>query len=995
MVTCMVVILATALVVVSSFPSSEVAEPHPKANKDETDSTQTLKTPDILYEWVTLEYEDPPSGSNEHGPLFQPKHCVLTGLKICNGNVAKKCEEIAPGEDIIFTSTPRWAYGVPYTLHKLVNAKLQAWPSKEAQKIGDCSKIQYVQSMEIDPDGVMWVIDAGHKYFTFSGPGPELFDRSIDPKTHEQTGRDGPDLSCPPKIVLIDIKDGTFIQSYVFPPDVVAYHASTPPFGTFLNDIVIDTVRQVAFISDLGGFESENGGIIVYSRNGNFGAGSSRRYHDRTTAGTMGYNITVNGHNYSSQLGGTAVDGIALSPDRKHLYYAKLGDPELYQVSTDALTDLSSDYTAWKANVKATVVYLGNQVGTPNGHGFGVPDGITAAENGMIFAGAYNHNALGTYRVDKKLVHVKSVQSEAVIPWIDTFGWDNKGYLWMTSNRLNHWFLGAATGNTMDFSGRTGTNFKILKTYVGTNSYICAQEGVSCQPKDFSDCTFSDWGLWGDCYRSGNAEDAGRQWRSRSVSCTRGGQTTESKDMEESFCVPLPLTCPRGKELEALASKYEPWGLYSDVWGEDGRYGLNPYPTPVTGVLVDRAEGCGVCYEGLVEYLSGCLVGGRLHEGMTMRSPHVNSPVADMAIQFKPRILHNTTCKKEGYLVPIGVPAFYYKFQINLFARFSQERWNLMYPSGDQRPASCDVHCWWEQHPECNAFLSWQPDASLREEYPNSSTRSTLSTPAAKNARAKAKFLEKARNEVMPTPTVEGAAVPVIGIGTGCTYSQWSLWGHCTRLNATTREGIQNRTRHVQCRGIRSTETEFSNCTKFPVACRTQKELEVLAERYEPWGQYSDQWGLYEGRWGFNPYPVKVEGVLVDSAENCGVCYESTIEFLQGCLVGERSSIINGKPNWPYKNSPVVDMAIQDKPTIMRNVTCKELGYPIPIGNPAFYYKFQLNLFGRLSLDEWALMYPAGDQRVIADPVQDWWDNVPECRRYFRAVPMGPRYVQP
>ena len=39
------------------FSGLQVAEPHPKANKDETDSTQTLKTPDILYEWVAQHWK--------------------------------------------------------------------------------------------------------------------------------------------------------------------------------------------------------------------------------------------------------------------------------------------------------------------------------------------------------------------------------------------------------------------------------------------------------------------------------------------------------------------------------------------------------------------------------------------------------------------------------------------------------------------------------------------------------------------------------------------------------------------------------------------------------------------------------------------------------------------------------------------------------------------------------------------------------------------------
>jgi len=52
--------------------------------------------------------------------------------------------------------------------------------------------------------------------------------------------------------------------------------------------------------------------------------------------------------------------------------------------------------------------------------------------------------------------------------WIDTFAWDGRGSIWMTSNRLNTWFFGSP-----DYSE---TNYRIVKADVGAFSYMHGQK---------------------------------------------------------------------------------------------------------------------------------------------------------------------------------------------------------------------------------------------------------------------------------------------------------------------------------------------------------------------------------------------------------------------------------------------------------------------------------------------------------------------------------------
>ena len=64
--------------------------------------------------------------------------------------------------------------------------------------------------------------------------------------------------------------------------------------------------------------------------------------------------------------------------------------------------------------------------------------------------------------------HVKLVQkSNETLHWVDTFAFDDRGGLFLTSNKLDTWFF-----NTMLFDGSTGPNFRVVWYDVGTGPYI-------------------------------------------------------------------------------------------------------------------------------------------------------------------------------------------------------------------------------------------------------------------------------------------------------------------------------------------------------------------------------------------------------------------------------------------------------------------------------------------------------------------------------------------
>lgn len=387
---------------------------------------------EVIAEWVEVDYDwasqDDRAAAINSGE-FKPQNCTLTGIKVCNPHIAARCTT-----ETIFGTVPRWAGGVWATLNTVVKNStgqhvLHPWPTRAMQVPGDCSKIQYVQSMEIDPSGVMWVIDVGRRYFAGPTKG------TVNDK-------------CPPKIVLIDIPTETIIETYIFPDDVAPYT------GSFLNDIVIDVKREVAYISSTGTNYTDKGSIVVYDRK----ARSSRRFTGESTHAEFA-NVIIHDVNVSANIGGFPVDGIALAPSGKDLYFSTLDGYKLYSVSTELLRDTSKT----DAEISAAVHYHGKKPSDS--------DGMTMGADGSLFFGGLTTSSVYRWRNSGNLSLAPAIATDSQrLWWVDTFAFDNTGGLLVTSNKLNVWFW-----QQMDFSGASGANFRISKLQVGTKSYIAGE----------------------------------------------------------------------------------------------------------------------------------------------------------------------------------------------------------------------------------------------------------------------------------------------------------------------------------------------------------------------------------------------------------------------------------------------------------------------------------------------------------------------------------------
>jgi sugar lactone lactonase YvrE len=340
-----------------------------------------------------------------------------------------------------FVSVPRWIVKtaqqphVPATLCKLVpnpyssdphSALLQPYPSWAMNKVGDPTALQSVQGIEIDPStNYLWALDQGLQ---------------IDPLTDPPT----PGYI---KLVIINLANDQVVRTHNF-------DGAIAPVTSLFNDLAIDVVRKVAYITDSGIHvpadpnQLAHGALIVYD----YGTDSARRFLSGAPSTSDDHSVTVMVNGQRALLANrlrTGADGIALSADLATLYFCPLTSRSMFSVPTSVLRDPSSTAN----DVSNKVVNLGTK---PSASG-----GITIDSNGVLYLTMLEDNAVGVF--DRQKHTVRTLVSDAnLLVWPDTFGFDHHGSIIFTTNRLNS-FL----DRKLVFDNSTMYNFHIWSLYLG------------------------------------------------------------------------------------------------------------------------------------------------------------------------------------------------------------------------------------------------------------------------------------------------------------------------------------------------------------------------------------------------------------------------------------------------------------------------------------------------------------------------------------------------
>jgi len=328
--------------------------------------------------------------------LYIPEKCTVTGIK--------------QWKDTLYVTSPRWLHGVPTSLNTVVQVGgqsiLRPFPSYETQVLGDPSSIQYIQSMEIDRRGWMWIIDVGRHAIM----------EAVD------------EFKGVPKLWIWDIEGNRLVHEFLF-PDRIASHKTS-----FLNDIFVDDVRDVAYISETSG----TGALLVYD----YATNRARRWdsHPALSFENPLPPFVVEGFDINN-LGPLPVDGLALAPHIDRVFFTPIHGVKLYSVSASLLRDFSTTNEQLDADVQ------------DHGAKSSQCDGLTVSDDGMLYMSMLTANAVEAMEIAKQEGNVvlrPELSSSTVVAqdsrlfWPDTFGWatDEKGGLLVSGARLEMLFLG-------------------------------------------------------------------------------------------------------------------------------------------------------------------------------------------------------------------------------------------------------------------------------------------------------------------------------------------------------------------------------------------------------------------------------------------------------------------------------------------------------------------------------------------------------------------------
>jgi sugar lactone lactonase YvrE len=373
---------------------------------------------EVVAEWTRLSYDlGDPDAEKAYDEQQVWKKVLMQGAKVdSRGN--------------IYVSTARWGgREVPATLSKLVKRgaewKLQPFPSRALNDIGNPQGLKAVLGFEIDRNDVMWILDQGHVAGAPSGPGDE-------------------------KLVGWDLKTGKEVARYEFSD------ADTDKKCSFLNDVAVDNDAGVVYISDSGIFCNPlKGGILVYDIKANK---AKRVLSAPEWVNDEAFSFRIHGREVLKPKEGkpnpmkTGADGIALSGDKSTLYWTNLTGQRLLALPTALIRDFAKSEDEVKRAVKVVATLPSNT------------DGMTADRDNNLYMTALTKN--GIMKRDARSGSITMLAARDDISWPDTLAWGPGGSLYLVSNHLHLWVDG-----DMDFDQPKVPNFRIYRLKLGARPY--------------------------------------------------------------------------------------------------------------------------------------------------------------------------------------------------------------------------------------------------------------------------------------------------------------------------------------------------------------------------------------------------------------------------------------------------------------------------------------------------------------------------------------------
>ena len=291
----------------------------------------------------------------------------------------------------IFVNFPRWEQDVPISVAELCEGgKLTPYPNVEwnswtdAKPLSNGDHFICVQSVTVDPQGFLWVLDP-------AAPGNEF------------------NLDGGPKAVKIDLSTNRVIRVYPF-------DRTACPQGSYLNDIRLSPDGQTAYLTDSG----VRGALLVLDT----ATGKARRVldGDPSTQVDKSIKVATDGQQLKRNDGRGpqfAADGIALSRDGAHLYWQALTGDMLYRIATATVRA-----SAPPAKVAAAVERLGKTC---------VADGYWIDRKDRLWITSPEDNSVKLRRPDGSL---SIAVQDPRLRWPDSMAEGGDGTLYVTASHI-------------------------------------------------------------------------------------------------------------------------------------------------------------------------------------------------------------------------------------------------------------------------------------------------------------------------------------------------------------------------------------------------------------------------------------------------------------------------------------------------------------------------------------------------------------------------------
>ena len=351
----------------------------------------------------------------------------------------------------IFVSIPRWWNNVPATLNVLENSNnniglFRPFPSFEGNEAHNPSALQAVLGFEIDKHDNIWALD--------------------------QALINGTNVPGAAKLNKYSI-EGKLLLSY----NLTDY---IDPVHSFLNDLVIDTENDFIYISDSGG--NYPGFIVIDLNKQTNNIWRTLTNHPSTIPDSTLW-VVINGKRvYDTGPIYTGVDGIALSCDRRTLYYTPLSSRTLYSIATKSLREAKTK------DPSSSVVKLGYKRSAS--------DGLIAGAKGHLYITAIEENRVYKVRdITSNPTNFYYASFSHVIDspkavWPDTLGFHNsKNQLYAMCNQLQNFTVGLIN---YEKPANGDANFYLWVADVDDYSY---QYGCDLSTGDYVGQGFPTWAI--------------------------------------------------------------------------------------------------------------------------------------------------------------------------------------------------------------------------------------------------------------------------------------------------------------------------------------------------------------------------------------------------------------------------------------------------------------------------------------------------------------------